>query len=320
MGYPLARRFVGVFVGTIVLCLFVNVGLIRTWWAVMEHSSHRLLIHDVERGYELTLPKQAKAGHPVPLVIFLHGTSMTAKIVKYRFGFDDVARKEGFAVAYPDGIGKRWNVIPPAAAPDSPQAADADADIDFIVALADELVNKGVADAHRVYLAGLSGGGRMTLLMACTHPEKFAAVAPLLAMMPRMVSKYCKTAGPLPVLMMNSTDDLRVDLHGKTTGDPSRVYLSLKDSVGFWRRVNKCSDVMTKTAYPHLQPDDPTSLTSETYECQAGTKVKLYLTEGGGHQTPTLTGDDLWTPMLGPRNHDVEAAEELWKFFARYKR
>lgn len=316
---PQVRRFVGVFVGTIVFCLFVNVSLIQTWWAVMEHSSHRLVLNGVERGYELTLPKQAKAG-PVPLVIFLHGTSMTAKIAKYRFGLDAVAEREGFAAAYPDGIDKHWNVLPPAVARDSPQAAAAVADMDFILALVDELVRKGAVDKRRVYLAGLSGGGRMTFLMACTHPEEFAAVAPLLAAMPRMVSKYCKTVGPLPVLMMDSTDDLRVDLHGTTTGNPSRVYFSLKDSVGFWRRMNKCSDVMTKKTYPHLRPDDPTSLTSETYECQAGTKVKLYLTEGGGHQTPTLTGDDLWTPMLGPRNHDVEAAEEVWKFFAGYRR
>jgi polyhydroxybutyrate depolymerase len=313
------HRFVGIFLGTIVLCLLVNVGLINTWWMVMEHPSHRLTIGGVERGYELTVPRQAKAG-PVPLVIFLHGTSMTAKIARYRFGLDDVAEREGFAVAYPEGIDKRWNVVPPEAGKDYPQAAEAAADINFILALVDDLVKKGTVDRRRVYLAGLSGGGRMTFLMACTHPEKFAAVAPLLAAMPLLVSKHCKARDPLPVLMMDSTNDTRVDLNGGMTDNPARVYLPLKDSVGFWRRVNKCGDIVTKRTYPHLRPDDPTSLMSESYHCQAGTKVTLYLAEGGGHQTPTLTGDDLWTPMLGPRNHDVEAAEELWKFFEEYRR
>jgi polyhydroxybutyrate depolymerase len=317
--YKRMHRFVGMFLGIIVLCLFANAGLIRTWWTAMEHSSQRLTMNGVERRYELTVPRQAKTGS-VPLVIFLHGTSMTAKVTRYRFGLDDVAEREGFAIAYPEGIRKRWNVVPPAVAKEYPQAAEAVADMDFILALVDELVKKDIVDKRRVYLAGLSGGGRMTFLMACTHPEKFAAVAPLLAAMPLMVSKHCKTAGPLPVLMMDSTDDTRVDLNGGMTDNPARVYLPLKDSVDFWRRANKCSDIVTKKTYPHLRPDDPTSLTSESNYCQAGTKVMLYLAKGGGHQTPSLTGDDLWTPMLGPRNHDVEAAEELWKFFEGYRR
>src|SRR5690606_33435945 len=32
-------------------------------------------------------------------------------------------------------------------------------------------------DSNRVYLAGVSGGGHMSLLMAARHPERFSAVS-----------------------------------------------------------------------------------------------------------------------------------------------
>src|SRR5205809_248041 len=96
--------------GTILACLALNAVLIRGWWMVMDHTSHSITVNGVERGYELTQPEGTA---PMPLVILLHGSTETAKIAQRRSGFDAVARREHFAVAYPNGIGRRWNVAPP---------------------------------------------------------------------------------------------------------------------------------------------------------------------------------------------------------------
>ncbi|TAL27255.1 MAG: hypothetical protein EPN97_17920 [Alphaproteobacteria bacterium] len=316
---PLVRRFVGIFAGTIVLCLLVNIGLIRTWWMVMDHSSNHLIVHGIERGYGLTLPTRTKG--PVPLVIALHGLTETGKIAKYRMRFDDVARREGFAVAYPDGIARGWTIIPPSMSGEYSRAAAAMADMDFIDALVDDLVKREVVDPHRVYLTGISNGGQLTFLLACFRPARYAAAAPIVATITALTSRACKAPNPMPMLIMAGTNDQYVFWNGKKNGEPIDNFLSVRDSLNFWKRVNGCSDVAVKQVFPHLRAEDPTTVQTELYSnCSTGKKVALYKIVNGGHQSPSIAGDDLWTPILGPRNHDIEASEEVWKFFKEYRK
>jgi predicted peptidase len=50
---------------------------------------------------------------------------------------------------------------------------------DLLLALLDEIEMKYAVDPHRVYLTGLSMGGFGTWNLALSHPERFAAVAPI---------------------------------------------------------------------------------------------------------------------------------------------
>ncbi len=50
---------------------------------------------------------------------------------------------------------------------------------DLLLALLDEIESKYAVDTHRIYLTGLSMGGFGTWNLALSHPERFAAVAPI---------------------------------------------------------------------------------------------------------------------------------------------
>ena len=49
-------------------------------------------------------------------------------------------------------------------------------DIGFLKMLVADLVRRGIADAARIYLAGLSNGGFMTLRMFCFEPGLIAGI------------------------------------------------------------------------------------------------------------------------------------------------
>ena len=49
----------------------------------------------------------------------------------------------------------------------------------MLLALLDEVENKYAVDTHRVYLTGMSMGGFGTWHLGLSHPEKFAAIAPI---------------------------------------------------------------------------------------------------------------------------------------------
>ncbi len=90
---------------------------------------------------------------PWPLVMALHGGGGKGKTMEKLTSFGALGRSAGFAVCYPDGVGKSWNdgrndFLTASA------AADVD-DVGFLAALIEELVNEGVADAKRIHVCGI---------------------------------------------------------------------------------------------------------------------------------------------------------------------
>jgi predicted peptidase len=50
---------------------------------------------------------------------------------------------------------------------------------DLLLALLDDIENRYAVDTHRVYLTGISMGGFGTWSLGLSHPERFAAIAPI---------------------------------------------------------------------------------------------------------------------------------------------
>jgi polyhydroxybutyrate depolymerase len=49
--------------------------------------------------------------------------------------------------------------------------------------------------------------------------------------------------------------------------------------------------------------------------CDRGAEVILYTIEDGGHTWP----GGPWLPGVGKTTHDVDATEEMWRFFQNYE-
>src|SRR4051812_47094593 len=61
------------------------------------------------RSYELHVPEGLT--EPAPLVIALHGRGDDGLGMEALTHFDDLADREGFIVAYPDGLNNEWNFV-----------------------------------------------------------------------------------------------------------------------------------------------------------------------------------------------------------------
>ena len=117
----------------------------------------------------------AKVASPTPLVVMLHGCTQTADAFADATQMDVIAEKAGFVVAYPEQSADiiatkcfRW--YDPAH-----QARDAGEPKD-LADTADAIVKGHGVDPQRVYVAGISAGAAMSVILGATYPDRFVAI------------------------------------------------------------------------------------------------------------------------------------------------
>src|SRR5262249_45855848 len=119
----------------------------------------------------------------LPVVLSFHGLGANADNQRSTDGFVARSDRDKFIVAYPQAAGSG----PFGAAWDLRGTSD----IAFVKALLDNLERRECVDRTRVYATGLSYGGAMTDFVACSLGDRFAAVAPVSAYLPK---RTCKPA------------------------------------------------------------------------------------------------------------------------------
>ena len=127
-----------------------------------------------ERNYKLYVPQGYDGSRPLPLVVDLHGCSSDADEEARWSGFNALAKARQVLVAYPEqsaaANGSRcWNWFRP-----EHQTRDV-GEPALIAGITREVMARWNVDARRVYLAGISAGGAMSVIMAATHPDLYAA-------------------------------------------------------------------------------------------------------------------------------------------------
>ena len=134
-------------------------------------SAHKLVTERrqvLAADYLVFLPRGygTNAARRWPLILFLHGAGERG---------DDVWRvaKHGPPKVAPQLTNFPFIVV-------SPQCPKGKIwSNDLLLALLDEVENAYDVDPHRVYLTGISMGGFGTWSLGMSHPEKFAAIAPI---------------------------------------------------------------------------------------------------------------------------------------------
>jgi polyhydroxybutyrate depolymerase len=257
-------------------------------------------------------------GREAPLVIALHGSGGTGEGFRMHVRLDPVADREKFVAVYPDAIGTLWSYGRPINQPMPTVAGATVDDVGFIRLLIYDLIDRKIADPTRIYVIGLSRGGLMAYTLACELADRIAAAAPLIAGMTEHQRADCKPARPMPILVIAGTNDTEMAFQG-APGLQGRL-LSVADTMEFWRSRHGCVRSHTQRL-PHRDPRDTTQLTLlEWSGCRSNAKLRLYRVEGGGHQIPSLAPAARPTSRerFGPRNRDIETAEEVWAFLGSY--
>jgi poly(hydroxyalkanoate) depolymerase family esterase len=129
------------------------------------------------RTYKLYVPAvyDPASDHAYPLVVMLHGCTQSPDDFAAGTRMNALADQHGLLVAYPAQSpnangSKCWNWFRPG---DQDRAAGEPA---LLAGLTRELIRRHAVDPQRVYVAGLSAGAAMAVILGTTHPELYAAV------------------------------------------------------------------------------------------------------------------------------------------------
>jgi polyhydroxybutyrate depolymerase len=240
------------------------------------------------RARQFLLVRPSSQG-PRPTVIMLHGLNGTGADVARRTGLDQLGPRAGFAAVFPDGLCNRWNHFLPGKEPvafvqNSQQIGGIPDDVGFLKLLVADLVRRGISDRKRIYLAGSSNGGFMTLRMICADAELFAAAAVLVGGMPDVLGAECRPAKPIAMLMINGTADQIVPYPGGMV-QPGNAFnaWSAERLVGFFRELNGCTATAEQSVLPNTVRN---KVEVARWTRCAGAPVAFYRVVGGGHSAP----------------------------------
>lgn len=111
-------------------------------------------------SYLVRTPDNIKTDEKIPVIIFLHGRSLSGH---------DLNRVKRYGVLRAIERGKDLDAI--VVAPQTSNGWDPDKVVDVL----DEVLKNYPADEHRVYVCGMSMGGYGTMDVAGKYPERFAA-------------------------------------------------------------------------------------------------------------------------------------------------
>lgn len=273
-------------------------------WQGGQDVAGQLQWDGLHRTYLLHIPKGYDPNRPVPLVLNLHGTFMTAQNEAGLSFMSSVADREGFLVVYPNGTrgadGKTlgWNVFnraDPAWGTSNWRNVD---DVGFLDALVARLENHLCVDTTRVDVTGMSNGASMAYHMACVATPWLAAVAPVAGLVPQ---GQCLMTHPIPLLAFNGVDDPLVKYKGQL------IVWSVPSSVANYARGLGCR---TPGQTGFAQGDVVETVYAA---CRGGATVQLYTITDGGHTWPG--GFPLNWEGLGKTTYVINASTLMYAFF-----
>lgn len=133
--------------------------------------------HAGTRAYKLYIPASysAQLSEPVPVIVMLHGCTQSPDDFAAGTRMNALAEQHGFLVVYPAQAAnangsKCWNWF---------RAEDQNRDRgepSLIAGITREVVTSHHVDARRVFVAGLSSGAAMAVILGETYPDIYAAV------------------------------------------------------------------------------------------------------------------------------------------------
>ncbi len=320
--------------------------LLMAWMMVAVVAADEtitLMSESTERTALVFVPERATEpdAEMVPLVLAFHGSTWNASLMREITGFNDLAEREGFIVAYPNGTGPgdvlSWNAEQCC----SFAMAEGVDDIAFVETLIDELVRRYPVDPGRVYACGFSNGAMLVHKLGLALPARFAAIA---AVGGAMYGDPEPIDVPLPVLIIHGTGDSVVpydggwgtlaELSGKT--EPGK---SVQFAVDFWTRSNRCQELEREEINRNV-------VVRHYRGCDGETEVLFYSLIGEDHVWPTLARQvpdalagnpdtDLLSLIASPGagidggqpgvswdlfESGVDASREIWDFFRQHTR
>jgi polyhydroxybutyrate depolymerase len=239
---------------------------------------------DAARPYDVFAPTSYDGSAPTPLVLFLHGYSLSGAEAEAIFQVQPLAEQHGFLYVHPDGTrdeqGEQfWNATDGCCNP-------ADLPVDdsgYLAGVIEEIRRDYNVDPRRIYVLGASNGGFMSYRMACDHADTIAAIVSI-AGATYLDTSRCRPSEPVSVLEVHGTADEYIAYEGGTFID--EPFPSAHATVTTWAAYNGCDQLLAPSGERRdVEPSLPGAETAGSGfdGCPAGIAVELWTIEGAGH-------------------------------------
>lgn len=238
------------------------------------------------------------------LVFILHGSGGNGlDMMSQTTRLEREARNENVLFVYPDGYKKYWNECRKVA---SSLANKEDInEAGFFVSMINHFTNKYKINDRRVFAIGTSGGGHMCYKLALTIPEKFAAVAALIANLPDKKNMDCAEArSAIPIMIVNGTADPVNPYEGGEMKGGTFVMGTVRSTAQtfqYWAKLAGYEGEPKKENVPDKDRNDGKVIERYFYKAAGKPEVVLLKVVGGKHDYP----------------NDIDVHVEGWEFFKR---
>jgi poly(hydroxyalkanoate) depolymerase family esterase len=287
------------------------------------------------RNYRLWVPDSYRTGKAAPLVMMLHGCGQKAMGLATLSGMNAIADRNGFLVVYPEqattaSLMGCWNWFNPE------DQLRGGGEPSILAAIVSKVQSTHDIDADRVYVAGLSAGAAMAIVLAATYPDLFAAVGATAGLEFKAATggfsalNAMKEGGPDPeqqgTLAFNA---MSVGLNAKPknrfpvivfhgTDDSSVGPLNADQVIIQWAKTNDClngneGDGMIDRIGELENGEVPEGYGFQRYRYKdsAGRLLmEKWIVKGMAHAWSGSQAEDKLADPKGPN-----ASEEMWRFF-----
>jgi polyhydroxybutyrate depolymerase len=263
-----------------------------------------------DRWYDIVLPANPEGA---PLILALHGGGGDPDQFAKASGLARAATRQGFAVAFPAGTGRRgerlltWNggyCCGYAAR----QGVD---DVTFLKQVIADAASRFGVRGEGVYLTGMSNGSIMSETFAAKNPGLVRAVAGVAG---TMDTSRTAVQGRVPALVIHGTADSMVPYEGGqgdtslTRTDFASVASVVEAFLAPWGRTTTVTRSID-------QRDDGTSVTITDHAKGGDVVLRLITVTGGAHHWP---GGQKARLKEG-KTQEIDANAEILRFFDQHR-
>jgi polyhydroxybutyrate depolymerase len=252
-------------------------------------------------------PTTPTSDQPAPVLVLLPYLRGLSDDMADLVNASALVRDYGAWVIVPRAVNGEWNYAPISAIGLNLLADD----VGFLTQVIDNAIARFPVDPHRVYMGGYSNGARMTLRYACEQPGKIAAAFSVAGALLKSDSRSCKPSVPMPLMMINGTDDAAVQYGG------NGVNQSAPASALYWAQINGCGATPAHSDVPDTVADHTTVQLDSYRGCTGGASVDFYTITGGGHTWPGALDAG---KGLGVVSQDIDATALGWAFVSQFSR
>ena len=299
----------------------ILLSLLSLFNSVLIVGDHRTIIHEgIEREYILHVPENLNNDSSIVFVI--HGYTGSAEGIAAYSGMNSIAEREGFIAVYPQGtIDSYGNAFFNVSYGFNDESTIND--VSFIRELVKSISHEFNLKRKKAFATGMSNGGEMSYLLACTSSDLFKAVAPVAGVLMKGLKDSCELNSPVPVFEIHGTADKISLFEGDLNNEEGwGAYYDLPSTIDFFAERYQLVNKTVKQITSKESGADYDIFFERHWTNDLEEEVWMYRIEGGRHVWPGTKfkwwNDPLARLYFGSGNEDINASEEVWAFFKKY--